>query len=103
MTGAVLYYVPVVLAACAGLAFGFGRHCENACLVSCLWVPLVAAAVYAAVFVPGLAGALMWGLILFLGEIIATFIAWGTGAGIHHGACMLYRKLIGRPARQPTL
>ena len=103
MTGAVLYYLPVVLAACAGLVFGFGRHWENACLVSCLWVPLVAAAVYAAVFVPSLAGALLWGLILFLGEIIATFIAWGIGAGIHHGAYKLYRNLRRRPMRQTTL
>ena len=99
MTGAVLYYLPVVLAACAGFAFGFGRHWENACLVACLWVPLVAAAV----FVPSLAGALLWGLMLFLGEIIATFITWGISAGIHHGTYKLYRKLTGRPARQATL
>jgi len=103
MTGAVLYYLPVLLAAGAGLAFGFGRHWENACLVACLWVPLVAAAVYAAVFVPSLGGALMWGLILFLGEIIATFMTWGIGAGIHHGAHKLYRKLTGRQARQTAL
>ena len=92
MTGAVLYYLPVVLAAFAGLIFGFGRHWENACLFACLWVPLATSAIYAAVFVPSLAGALMWGLILFLGEILATFLAWGISAGIHHGTYKLWRR-----------
>ena|SRR5438105_9027351 len=103
MTGAVLYLLPVVLAALAGLVFGFGRHWENACLAACLWVPLGISAIYAALYVPSLAGALMWGLIVFLGEIVATFIAWGISAGIHHGTYKLYRKLTGRPARQAAL
>jgi hypothetical protein len=100
MTAALLYFLPVVLAPLAGLLFGFGRYWENACLFACLWVPLAASMIYAAVYVPSLAGALWWGLILFLGEIVATFIAWGIGACIHHGAYKLYCKLTGRPARQ---
>lgn len=92
MTGAALYYLPVVLAVLAGLVFGFGRHWENACLAACLWVPLVTSAIYAAVFVPSLAGALMWGVIVFLGEILATLVAWGIGAGIHHGTYQLWRR-----------
>ena len=40
MTGAVLYFGPIALAALAGLAFGFGRYWESACLFACLWVPL---------------------------------------------------------------
>ncbi|HET7365589.1 MAG TPA: hypothetical protein VFJ70_18625 [Burkholderiales bacterium] len=92
MTGAVLYYLPVAVAALAGLVFGFGRYWENACLLACLWVPLASSVIYAAVFVPTLAGALMWAVILFLGEIVASFITWGLGAGIHHGTYKLWRR-----------
>lgn len=92
MTGAVLYIVPVVLACLAGLVFGFGRYWESVCLAACLWVPLVSSAIYAAVFVPTLAGALLWGVIVFLGEIVATFIVWGISAGIHHGTYKLWRR-----------
>ena len=90
MSGAVLYLLPVALAALAGLAFGFGRHWESACLFVCLWVPLAMSAIYAAAYGPSLAGALLWGVILFLGEIVATFIVWGIGAGIHHGTHKLW-------------
>ena len=47
----------------------------------------------AAVFVPTLAAALMWGVILFLGEMVSTFIAWGTSAAVHHAIYKLYCKL----------
>jgi hypothetical protein len=93
MTGAVLYFGPIALAALAGLAFGFGRYWENACLFACLWVPLASSMIYAAVFVPTLAAALMWGVILFLGEMVSTFIAWGTSAAVHHAIYKLYCKL----------
>jgi hypothetical protein len=43
-----------VLAALAGLIFGFGRYWESACLAACLWVPLASSAIYAALFVPSL-------------------------------------------------
>ena len=98
MSGAVLSLLPVALACLAGLILGFGRHWENACLVACLWVPLATSAIYAALYVPTLLGALVWGVIVFLGEIVSTFIAWGISAGIHHGAYKLYCKLSGRPA-----
>ena len=92
MSGAVLYLLPVSLAALAGLVFGFGRHWESACLFVCLWVPLAMSAIYAAVYIPSLGAALMWALILFLGEIVSTFIAWGISAGIHHGTYKLWRR-----------
>lgn len=96
MTGALFYFAPVALAALAGLVFGFGRYWEHACLFACLWVPLATSAIYAAVSNTSLGAALMWGLILFLGEIVSTFIAWGISAGIHHGTYKLYCKLTGR-------
>lgn len=96
MSGAVLYMLPVALAALAGLVFGFGRHWESACLFACLWAPLAMSAIYAAVYIPSLGAALMWGVIVFLGEIVSTFIAWGISAGIRHGTSNLYRKLTGR-------
>ena len=96
MSGAVLYLLPIALAALAGLVFGFGRHWQNACLFVCLWAPLATSMIYAAVYIPSLAGALTWGLIIFLGEIVATFIAWGVSAGIHHGTYKLYCRLTGR-------
>jgi hypothetical protein len=57
-----------------------------------LWVPLATSAIYAAVYIPSLAAALMWGVIVFLGEIVSTFIAWGISAGIHHGTYKLWRR-----------
>ena len=92
MTAALLY-LPIVAAALAGLVFGFGRYWENACLAVCLWLPLATSAIYGAVYVPTLAGALIWGLMVFLGEILATFMAWGISAGIHYGTCKLWRRL----------
>jgi hypothetical protein len=92
MTGAVLYHLPVLAAALAGLVFGFGRHWESACLAACLWIPLATSAIYAAVYVPTLAGALFWGLIVFLGEILATFMVWGISAGVHYGTYKLWRR-----------
>ncbi len=93
MTAAVLYFAPVALAALAGLGFGFGRYWENACLFACLWVPLASSMIYAAVFIPTLTAALMWSVILFLGEMVSCFIAWGISATIHHAMYKLFCKL----------
>ena len=104
-----------LLAFCAGIGWQLARwtgalvavlSASIPCAAAVVWFtyvyslwrsnPLAMSAIYAAVYIPSLAAALMWALILFLGEIVSTFIAWGISAGIRHGTHNLYRKLTGR-------
>ena len=82
-----LYTTPAFTACLAGLAFGFGKHWENACLFACVGVPAVVSLIFAIT-----TGAWAWGLIYFVGLAIATFLIWGTFAGVRYGISRLHLK-----------
>ncbi len=94
--------ISIAFAGLAGSIAGFGKHWKTACLISCLAVPVISAAVFAAMLEPpplSDKGAWEsftykggWGVLTLFYALVCAFAVWGFCAGTNHGIRKLYLR-----------